>query len=223
MIELRTCLYCQSGLHEECGQPESLQEVRDVIASGTAITAPEWLKCCCGNQAPVDDEPAERNGVGRPLLPVEQITDITSTGRKRAAKLYPIWPGMVCEWAGLRNAGGGINPIIGCNGNIIADVKRNADLPPGVDSRGDRHHGPDKNVLNNEPGNVHRICSPCHNRWHYKNNDTYPGTRPPAGEHWYPEGEWAPHDPITKASDDELSENERYWTSYKLDRVDTLD
>jgi len=36
-----------------------------------------------------------------------------------------------------------------------------------------RHHGPDKNTLNNEKGNVHRICHSCHNRWHTLNDEDY--------------------------------------------------
>jgi hypothetical protein len=36
-----------------------------------------------------------------------------------------------------------------------------------------RHHGPDKSTLNNEVGNVHRICDYCHNRWHTLNDEGY--------------------------------------------------
>lgn len=56
-----------------------------------------------------------------------------------------------------KNCGGGQKPIVGClNGKQQA-----------------RHHGPDKNTLNNEVGNVHRICHTCHNRWHTLNDDDY--------------------------------------------------
>lgn len=36
-----------------------------------------------------------------------------------------------------------------------------------------RHHGPDKNTLNNDPGNVHRICHWHHNNWHALNDPDY--------------------------------------------------
>ena len=35
----------------------------------------------------------------------EELTDVLSTGRKRAAQLFPLEEGMICEWAGLLNAG----------------------------------------------------------------------------------------------------------------------
>lgn len=170
------------------------------------------------------DEPqiieVERNAVGRPMAEPSEITDVTSTGRKRAAMLYPIFKNMKCEWAGLKYAGGGVEPIIGCAGNIIQPSK-------GPD-KGDRHHGPDKNVINNEPGNVHRICSKCHNRYHAKNNRYYTKPRPPADEPWLPDpihGECKPHDPTTKATPEEIEENEKYWSrnSKLLTKVDTSD
>lgn len=166
------------------------------------------------------DEPqiieVEKQGVGRPMAEPSEITDITSTGRKRAAMMYPIFKNMKCEWAGLKYAGGGVEPIIGCAGNIIQPTK-------GPD-KGDRHHGPDKNVINNSPANVHRICSKCHNRWHAKNNKYY-GDRPAPDEPFLPlpEYTWQSHDSDTKATDDEIEEHEKYWSknSKKLEAVDT--
>jgi hypothetical protein len=104
----------------------------------------------------------------------EEMKDPTSTGRKRAAEAAPIEVGMVCEWKRLKEAGGGPVPIKGCPGNPATD----------------RHHGPDKSVLNNEVGvNLHRICSPCHNRWHSENDFYYGDTRedrPANGAEWLP-------------------------------------
>lgn len=82
------------------------------------------------------------------------LKDPQSTGRKRAAKQYPLNKSLPCEWRGILHAGGGTKPIMGC----VAG-KQQA-----------RHHGPDYNTLNNEPGNVHRICHSCHNRWHAEND-----------------------------------------------------
>lgn len=85
------------------------------------------------------------------------LKDQQSTGRKRAARLYPLNESANCEWSNRSNCGGGLVPILGClNGKQQA-----------------RHHGPDKSVSNNEEGNVHRICHYCHNRWHAANNADY--------------------------------------------------
>ena len=126
-----------------------------------------------------------------------EMKDPLSTGRKRAAEVAPIDGCMVCEWKRLMEAGGGPVPIKGCPGNPATD----------------RHHGPDKSVLNNEVGvNLHRICSTCHNRWHAA-NDKYYGKgkddRPDNGAEWLPNpiyyGDLAPkaHNPIDKMSQQE--------------------
>lgn len=88
------------------------------------------------------------------------LKDQQSTGRKRAAVLYPLARSEACEW---RNAsrenpmGGGSSPIInGCDG-----------------LQQQRHHGPDKNTLNNDLGNVHRICNHHHAHWHIQNDPDY--------------------------------------------------
>lgn len=85
------------------------------------------------------------------------LKDQQSTGRKRAARLYPLNRESPCEWQGKSNCGGGKSPILGCLSGLQQA----------------RHHGPDKSVSNNEEGNVHRICHACHNRWHSSNNTDY--------------------------------------------------
>jgi hypothetical protein len=95
------------------------------------------------------------------------LKDQQSTGRKRAARLYPLDPDKSCEWRGKANCGGGTSPIVGCvNGRQAA-----------------RHHGPDKSTSNNEEGNVHRICHRCHNRWHAANNKDYDWTSTEVNAH----------------------------------------
>lgn len=95
-----------------------------------------------------------------------------SAGRKEAARSYPLNGDKPCEWQGKANCGGGSFPILGC--------------PTGVESyQQARHHGPEKNVQNNEPGNVHRICHYCHYRWHAANDPTYDWNA----------GVWPKHDP----------------------------
>lgn len=169
------CPSCGAGLHFEC----------------------ESDPCCCKNDPPVvgdfeEDEPRGKRRWSRDST----LKDQQSTGRKRAAVLYPIDKELPCEWQGLRFAGGGHFPIIGCiNGRQRA-----------------RHHGPDKNTLNNETGNVHRICNYCHNRWHARNDDGYE-------EKVARIGFGRSHDPITKATPEEIGKNEVEWAGKTLRKV----
>lgn len=173
------CFSCGAGLHFEC--------------SGTRGTG---KACCCeGKSAPVaeENEEEDRRSI-RGYKRDTTLKDQQSTGRKRAAVLYPIdknTPGP-CEWQGLRFAGGGRYPIIGCtNGTQQA-----------------RHHGPDKNTLNNEEGNVHRICAFCHNRWHTLNDPDYQPGDPGQS-----------HNASDKATLEELLENALYWSNKKTVRA----
>jgi hypothetical protein len=124
--------------------------------------------------------------IGRPPKDNSDLVDPESAGRKRAAELLPkdLMKIMICEWAFLKEAGGGIHPIKGCPGNPATD----------------RHHGPDKNTLHNQRGpeefNLHAICAFCHNRWHAANDPTYVGERPKDDTAWIPVGEYKLHDPM---------------------------
>lgn len=132
--------YCSVGLHEECVGP---------------IAHEGGLSCCCW----ADEEQVLSNLTyvapeakrGRPVKDNDEVGDILSTGRKRAAAAFPVEDGMPCEWSYLLYAGGGIEPIVGCKGTVLYAEKGKHAL----------HHGPDKNTLNNEEGNVHRICTLC--------------------------------------------------------------
>lgn len=128
---------------------------------------------------------AATGGVGQPIKNPEDVTDPLSTGRKRAALLYPLFEDQPCEWRGKKNVGGG-TPIIGC----ITGLQEH------------RHHGPVKNTLRNEPGNVHRICTHCHNRWHAVNNPIYDEAK----------YNTLPHNP-EPASQAELEMNHIYWST----------
>jgi hypothetical protein len=97
-----------------------------------------------------------KHGRGRPYKEDDYVRDPHSTGRKRAGKLFPIDKEAPCEWQRKKNCGGGKNPIVGCLNGLQVQV----------------HHGPNKDTLCNEPGNVHRICNTCHNRWHYFNDSS---------------------------------------------------
>ena len=100
-----------------------------------------------------EGQSGESKQIGRP----RQEGIGVSAGRKRAAVDYPIDADAACEWQGLKNCGGGKEPVVGCL----------------VGKQEHRHHGPDKTTSNNSSNNVHRICSSCHNLWHAR-NDKYP-------------------------------------------------
>lgn len=195
----RPCLACVVGLFEECHNP---REVED--APGFIIPCAVWLNEV-REPSRVFQEP---NPVGRPLSDPEDIKDVTSTGRKRAAALHPILEGMRCEWAGLKFAGGGTFPLVGCDGHLLKKKgKQEGDV-----WQGDLHHGPDKNVLHNTPGvNLHAICNQCHKRWHELNDKTYRTPRPAAGQTWTPEGEYYGHDPMTASTEEDREMNEQWW------------
>lgn len=166
------CPPCNLELHNECFNNHSV--------------------CGCFDRASLAESKSEQNKRGGPTKADSEVTDPKSTGRKRAAVLYPIEEGMVCEWTKLKFAGGGKHPIIGCLGNLASD----------------RHHGPNKDTLRNEQGNVHRICDFCHNRWHAANDPDYD-----------PTGPFQPHDPTTLATLEEIADNEIYWITTKTQKV----
>lgn len=143
------CIDCGRGFHEDCDT--NCEDCHPVIEEEVAI--------------------------------VESLSykDPKSTGRKEAAKLYPIicrtcslpttrinresgqcecGPSRTtdpCEWQGKKNCGGGSVPITGCADGTQVD----------------RHHGPIKSPIRNHVGNVHRLCSKCHQRWHTLNDPGY--------------------------------------------------
>jgi hypothetical protein len=127
-------------------------------------------------------------------------SDSQSAGRKIAAREYPLNGDAPCEWQNQGNCGGGDYPILGC-----LDGKQQA-----------RHHGPEKNVHNNEKGNVHRICHYCHYRWHAANDPTYDWNA----------GVWPPHNPRPLTEKEKVKQaidNMRYLTSGRKAKVKELD
>jgi hypothetical protein len=114
-----------------------------------------------------------------------------STGRKRAARVYQVDKEAPCEWQKQRNCGGGLRPIIGCYDGKQKHL----------------HHGPVKKTTRNELGNVHRICTNCHNHWHELNDLIY-------NEANY---ELLPHAPVP-ANDVDLIQNVLDWKSGEMGR-----
>lgn len=177
------CLTCIAECHFECVNPEDLEG---------------QLVCCC-TAVVLITEGAQRGG---PTKAPEEMADPTSTGRKRAALLKPIEPGMVCEWKLLARAGGGVIPIVGCVGNPAKNI----------------HHGPDKDTTNNNDENLHRICAECHNRWHSLNDPFY-GSRPTAGTPYIPlTGTNHVHDASTQVDLMVAYDHEQWWVTKAKDR-----
>src|SRR4030095_9820924 len=111
--------------------------------------------------------------VNEPSSTEEKVfKDPVSTGRKRAAVMYPLSPGQVCDWAWREICGGGIEPITGGTGRPATHI----------------HHGPDKSTLNNDrSSNISLICEFCHNRWHAANDKYYLTARPVDNSTWLPD------------------------------------
>ncbi len=190
------CHSCRLGYHAECME----------------VWHYEDIECCCGGEvkfdaagnvrtedsAPdvIDGKEIDNGYLGDAHTGTKSLGDYKdpiSSGRKFAAQAAPIEVGLICEWAGLARAGGGVVPIVGCIGRPASD----------------RHHGPDKNTMNNQVGtNLHRICDHCHNTWHALNDPFY-GERPEHTKPFLPvEGECLPHDPHTKATMEQVLEAE---------------
>lgn len=186
------CIRCRQGLTWECEKDGNCNELNndspstdrtnDSSSSGEEAGQSEA-------ESIIEEDTEDENGPVRIIGGSHDhaLRDQQSTGRKRAAEMYPLKREDPCEWKMKKNVGGGQHPIIGCiNGLQQA-----------------RHHGPDKNTLNNDKGNVHRICHNCHNRWHTMNDEGYAwGTI---------QNEHAP----VEASGAEIGQNELYWAKHK--------
>lgn len=206
----KVCISCRASLHDECSRGWSMTLAEDeVCCCGGTYTLREHLAQLIdeenliidfdGIPAPQAREKLERNrgnsgyiaqaawGTSRDI---GHLKAAGTTGRKRAAQMYPISGGQVCEWAMQKNCGGGVVPVLGCMGNPASEI----------------HHGPDKNTLNNEKvsraigdsENVHVICSECHNAWHGVNDPMYPpyDRQEQQAEPWLPEEAWGLHEPV---------------------------
>ena len=142
------CFSCVRGFYKECGHKPPVENTES-IASELTLEEPAY----------VPQRKHKRD---------DNLKDQQSTGRKRAARMYPLLDDHPCEWleASPENPmGGGEHPVtVSCRELTIGQQAR--------------HHGPDKNTLNNDPGNVHRICHWHHNLWHRQNDPDYDPNKP---------------------------------------------
>lgn len=180
------CVAHRLGLIWECRSPNECDQPDGHIHSDISDDADNLGD---RNDAPDTVVEIEEEDVDRQTYKDDStLRDQQSTGRKRAARWYPLDETALCEWAGKTNCGGGSHPITGCLGNLQQA----------------RHHGPDKNTLNNEKGNVHRICHTCHNRWHTLNDPDYV---------WNAVQDL--HEPKL-ATPEDIIENEKFWEGRKV-------
>lgn len=210
-FQTKLCPACAAGYPEECQNPD------------TVVGHPEWIIPCLSAFTSLSVVTEKTKGaVGRPLLDPDQVTDVRSTGRKRAAMVMPFLEDRVCDWAHLKFAGGGVIPILGCEGNTITEAKKTEEArEKGYDEVGHRHHGPDKNVLNNTPGvNLHGVCTPCHTRWHALNNRYYDVAGRPenASTPFLPVEPYYLHDSQTTFTDEDRELVEQWWSLPVKDR-----
>lgn len=175
----KPCAGCGRGFPEECTRKKPC----DVEAYLVFVKSAGFLRA----ESSMDEgQPVANKKKGGTY---ETLSDPHSTGRKRAAQLYPLDKEAPCEWLGKKNCGGGRVPITGCTHG-----KQTA-----------RHHGPIKNTTRNQLGNVHRICTRCHNHWHELNDLIY-------DEREY---SMLPHDPV-EATAEELVADEMLWVTGKI-------
>lgn len=170
------CIPCLRGLHETCREGECPCFIEGHSPRVSNVTTDSNEDS--GGNGSSEQTNSSKGKRFRRAKPDAALRDQQSTGRKRAAREYPLLDNngrplkssrtasteerADCEWRFKLNCGGGDNPIQGC-----IEGKQYA-----------RHHGPDKNTLNNDEGNVHRICHHCHNRWHAANDPDYDPNKP---------------------------------------------
>lgn len=174
------CINCGMGLHDLCEACDCCKPQAQFVERANSLSGASGVDRQSmgeidksdepGSESPISGERTRPKGPGGRVYKIEDIQDPHSTGRKRAAVLYPLLrkdsgEPEDCDWRNKTNCGGGKHPIVGC----IAGTQQS------------RHHGPDKNTLNNSKGNVHRICHKCHNTWHAQNDPTYDPENP--GKH----------------------------------------
>lgn len=180
LLTMSTCIMCRANMHLSC-EAESCdcsqvyhlteelsslgEQIESLVENGSSEEdyrddPPEGLASFRNNDTRRNETRTDSGARTRGRE--SNLKDQQSTGRKRAAELYPLDRERECEWRGRVNCGGGEVPILGCISGTQAA----------------RHHGPDKTVSNNNEGNVHRICHYCHNRWHAKNDPLYDWNNP---------------------------------------------
>ena len=186
LIGWKMCLDCAEGFHSLCTlgctpcHGKLSEQIVDSPEASDTLEADQEIDRVRKTRKGKNKNDAKKKARDR------ELKDPQSTGRHRAVTLHgKADPSQPCEWQEMANCGGGSFPILGC----VSGVQENL------------HHGPDKNTLNNERNNIHKICSRCHNRWHTLNDPGY---------EW--DGHHAAHSPREPTLEDIKLDNERWKT-----------
>jgi hypothetical protein len=163
---------CWRGLHGACNAIYVEGVVCDCDHKHTAVPAVGSFKSQIGRILNLDDPPTENQKPDSPaptrrLKDDQSVTDPQSTGRKRAAKLYPLRTStgdpIPCDLAGKKAPtlpGYYKVQIDGCGvrqGSLAANAQS-------------RHHW-SYNTLDNERSNIGLLCHSCHNLIHARNDE----------------------------------------------------
>lgn len=161
------CISCWRGMHGACNALFFDDPCECDHAPMDAFGAVGPFKSQIGEALNLDPEEPDSTKTTRRLKDDQAVTDPQSTGRKRAAKLYPLRTEdgnpIPCDLAG-RTA-----PTLptyykvqidGC-GIRQGSIKANAQS---------RHHW-SYNTLDNERSNIGLLCHSCHNLIHSRNDE----------------------------------------------------
>lgn len=173
------CLSCAEGFPELCETDGQCSKEKPSADSSSLLDILQ-------GDGFSETEPKKKTRDSRRVKNDMNLKDPQSTGRHRAVAIHgKANPEEPCEWQGLANCGGGEFPILGCTEGVQENL----------------HHGPDKNTLNNERENIHKVCSQCHNRWHTLNDPNY---------QW--DGHHSLHSPTNPTEEDIRIDTERWKT-----------
>lgn len=157
------CIECLRSFHVVCGVPCCCGTAVFISDATVSSDADEESTTQSNTNYDTSDSEAEwrvSSGGTRRGKRDASLKDQQSTGRKRAAQVLSLDREALCHWhdaSPTNPKGGGLYPVVfGCQNTQVA-----------------RHHGPDKNTLNNSEDNLSAICAFHHNNWHAKNDPEY--------------------------------------------------
>jgi hypothetical protein len=158
------CVPCWRGLHGACN---ALFFEDECSCTHVAAPAVGSFKSQIGNALQLEPEEPDTRHITRRNKDDQAVTDPQSTGRKRAAKLYPLRNSdgspIPCDLAGKKSPtlpGYYKVQIDGCGirqGSLAANAQS-------------RHHW-SYNTLDNERSNIGLLCHSCHNLIHARNDE----------------------------------------------------
>jgi len=155
------CWPCRRGQHNGCAGFVTLHLQCDC----THDTVAPVPNSAIGDSLGLEPTEPDSRTVTRRYKDDQSVTDPQSTGRKRAASLYPLIDGngnrLPCDLAGKKDALPNFMKV-----QIDGCGVRQGTLPGKAQSR--HHH--DYNVMNNDRDNIGLLCHSCHNLIHAKND-----------------------------------------------------